>query len=328
MSVLVQPGAGHFNWDEKLARYVAMFIEKAAQHRISRDEPPIGQPSDLAELPLESGWLTDHTLVSPARYPTAAYSDYTGDPSLAFWHLDEDLARNNEAFGLSDQGKQLQLVTFVQDEIPLQQAWLPKLKFEPLDDGRTVTVRAGFVETPPLPFRNAGAPDRISHAKGPIQFRLVGGWSGGGEQVGPDAFRVKFDRFMLARRRGQGTLMVMACHPGDAEYGYAEQPASIEFPFENKEGEPQSITFAEIPDQQLGVEEIALQATADSGLTVDFCVIQGPARIEDHHLRITGIPPRARFPVKVTVAASQWGRSTEPRIQSAPHVLRSFHITR
>ena len=37
---------------------------------------------------------------------------------------------------------------------------------------------------------------------------------------------------------------------------------------------------------------------------------------------------RAKFPVKVTVAAYQWGRSVEPLVQSAETVARSFMIVK
>jgi len=328
LSVLVQPGAGHFNWDEDLARYVAMFIEKAAQRRVPREQAPRGERPVLSKLPLDSGWLTDNTLVTPVRYPAALYADYTGDPTMAFWHLDEELARANEDYGTRDHGKKPQLVTFLDDGKPLEPAWIQKVTFRPLDDGLTVRVAAGFVDTPTATFRNAGFPGNLAHADGPIQFRLFGGWGGGGEQVGPDTFRIRFDRFMFARRQEEASLMVMAYHPGNAEFAFAEQPCSIQFPWRNTEGTPQTITFAEIANQQAGVTEIELKATSDAGLPVQFCVIQGPAVIERNTLELTAIPPCTKFPVRVTVMAYQWGRSVEPLVQSAEPVEQTFRIIR
>src|SRR5207249_2180064 len=37
--------------------------------------------------------------------------------------------------------------------------------------------------------------------------------------------------------------------------------------------------------------------------------------------------PGAKFPVKVTVVAWQWGRSTDPKIKTAERVERSFFLT-
>ena len=39
-------------------------------------------------------------------------------------------------------------------------------------------------------------------------------------------------------------------------------------------------------------------------------------------LRLTPIPPKARFPVKVIVVAYQKGRLKEPLVQSAQEVVR------
>jgi hypothetical protein len=229
------------------------------------------------------------------------------------------------AYGTRDHGNQPQLIGFVNDGKTLDPAWIQHVAFRPLDDGLTVKVTADFVATPTPNFVKAGFPAKLGHAGGPIKFQLFGGWSGGGEQVGPDTFRIAFDRFMLARRRG-GTLMVMGSHPGDDTYAYTEQACSIAFPWRNEQGKPQTITFADIPDQQLGVMSIELEATSDADLPVRFCVIAGPARIAGSTLTFNRIPPRTKLPVKVTIAAYQWGRSIEPLVQSAEPVERSFLI--
>lgn len=323
-SELVQPGATHFNWDESLARYTAMFIEKAAHARLPAAAPQAGQMPKLRQIPLESGWLTDCSLLAAPRHPAAPYKDYAGDPSLAFWHLDGELARATESYQAQDRGKELQLATFVEDGKPVPPAWIEGLKFSPQADGMTVKLQAGFaLETPPefsFPAKRT-----LGHAEGPFHFRLIGGWAGGGEQLGPDAFRIKFDRFCFCGRAG--SLMIMASHPGDAKYAFAEQPCSISFPAKNTKGKPQKIEFAPIPDQAVGAGPLELRATADSGLPVEFCVLAGPAEIEGRTLKFTRIPPRTQFPVKVTVIAYQWGRSIEPLTQSAEPVFQTFLIS-
>ncbi|MCY3018531.1 MAG: alpha/beta hydrolase [Planctomycetota bacterium] len=324
VSELVQPGCTHFNWDERLARYVAMFIEKAAAARILQDRPAAGQEPALKDIPIESGWLTDCTLLSQPRYPAARYRDYTGDPSLAFWHLDEELARENEAYMHSQQGKELQMLTFVENGTPLPPAWIQQMPLRPLPDGDGMTVKVAATFAGKAPPEYFGAPSPLGHADGPIQFRLFGGWSGGGEQVGPDTFRIKFDRFSIVK--GAGDLMIMAWHSGDNRFAYAEQPAAIKFPSKNTAGKPQRVSFDPIPDQTAATPSLRLHATSDSGLPVEFCVIAGPAEIAGDILKLTLIPPRARWPVTVRVAAYQWGRSIGPLIQSATPVEQTFHL--
>lgn len=110
------------------------------------------------------------------------------------------------------------------------------------------------------------------------------------------------------------------------KFAYSEQPCSIKFPGKNKNGKPQKITFAPIANQKPDAGEIKLEAASDSGLPVEFCVIDGPVEIKDGKLALTKIPPRTKFPVKMTVCAYQWGRSIEPLVQSAEQVTQSFLI--
>ncbi len=317
MGELVEPGNGHFSWDEPLARYVSLFIGKVATARL-----PAEGSAGLRPMEQENGWLVDPTFLAPVRHASAPFKEYSGDPTLALWYPDGELALAAEKHGRRQSENNLQLVTFVQDGKRLESAWIQELKFEPAGDGVTVRVAADFVrETPPE--LSHPAKRTLGHAGGPIRFRLIGGWSGGGEQTGPDTFRIKADRFQLARP--SGTLMVMAFHDGDGRFARHEQAAVIKYPEANMSGDAQQIAFETIPDQTSG-STVALKATSDSGLPVDFCVLEGPAEIEDGKLKITRIPPRSKYPVKVTVAATQWGRSIAPLVASAKPVLQTFSI--
>ena len=56
--------------------------------------------------------------------------------------------------------------------------------------------------------------------------------------------------------------------------------------------------------------------------------LQNMAEIDDatNTLRLLPIPPRTKFPIKVTVGAFQWGRGIDPKIASAEPVIRAFEI--
>lgn len=71
-----------------------------------------------------------------------------------------------------------------------------------------------------------------------------------------------------------------------------------------------------------GTETISLHATSDCGLPVYYYVKEGPAEIEGNKLVFTRIPPRSKFPLKVTVVAWQYGLAGE--VQTAEPVERSF----
>ena len=70
-----------------------------------------------------------------------------------------------------------------------------------------------------------------------------------------------------------------------------------------------------------------LNAVSDCGLPVYYYVKEGPARITANNtLEFTPIPPRSRFPVKVTVVAWQYG--LKGKVQTAEPVERSFYINK
>ena len=84
--------------------------------------------------------------------------------------------------------------------------------------------------------------------------------------------------------------------------------------------------FPQPADVKVGtVGEVSLGAKSNSGLKVRYYVREGPAEIVGDSLRFTSIPPRSRFPVKVTVVAWQWG---DRQINTAEPVERSFLIVR
>lgn len=79
-------------------------------------------------------------------------------------------------------------------------------------------------------------------------------------------------------------------------------------------------------DQLAGNSAVPLLAKADSGMKVRFFVVAGPAKMEGDALKLTPVPPRTRFPVEITVSAWQWGRSIEPRVQTAKPVPQTFRL--
>jgi hypothetical protein len=304
MSMVVDPGAGHFSFNPELADYVALFIRKAAHCRI-RDDGPV-----LRDLPLESGWLTDSTFMTPSRFAPAPYSEYKGDPSLALWHMDEELARGAEAFGESRKGKLDQRVTFVQDGKRLPAAWLEDVKFEPEQDGGTLKLHAAFVSETPTGVADSGKP--LGHAEEPILFRLIGGWMGGGEQVSGNVFRIAPSNFGLP-----DNLMVLAYHPGDDKYSYTEQPCQIEYP--KLLNITDTIDFPAPANVRFGAAGMELHAKSSSGAPVEFYFQSGPAQGESGRVRFVPIPIRTKFPMKVTVVAYEPSRHAEP-------VTRTFLI--
>ena len=112
-------------------------------------------------------------------------------------------------------------------------------------------------------------------------------------------------------------------------YGHTVCMISWRMPVRLTEGKPQEIKFPEIADVKAGTPFIELKATSDRKLPVQYYVRSGPAYVDDVNgdkLILTALPPKTKYPVKVTVVAWQYGSMTNPKIQTAEPVERVFYI--
>jgi len=318
---IVQPGAGHFNFDDRLATVTSMFLQKAAHYRIPA-YTPIGDSVVLKYLDEKDGWYTDIRMLDDNRFKPTAAKDFKGDNSLAFWEFDEEMARAVDALPSMYGGKKEQRVCFVQDGKQVPAGWINELAFEPAADGITMGMKGDFLKETPTGVANGGIP--LSHStKGQLKFSLIGGWSGGGIQVAPDSFRIQFRQFGTTRYCTN--IQIMAYHDGDGTYKYAEQAGQIKFPEKNKDGDPQTITFPEIGELKAG-GSYTLSATSSAAMPVYYYIKEGPATIKDNQLVIDAIPPRAKLPIKITVVAWQYGRSIAPKVQTAVPVEQVVYV--
>ena len=189
--------------------------------------------------------------------------------------------------------------------------------FQPEADGVTFHLKAVYTDT----LRNEYSKE---HSTRPLRMSRI---CGPVEVVNDTTFTVRFYRMGLDNPKRTGGICLMASVKQDHKYRSAVQQVEIRIPYRNKEGIPQRIIFPKLSDVKASVKEISLKGTADSGLPVYYYVKEGPAEIKRDKLVLTKIPPRAKFPVKVTVVAWQYGRSGEPKVQTAEAVEQSFYIT-
>jgi hypothetical protein len=336
LSVLCDVGHGHFDHSQQLIRYLALFLRKVALARLPQDAPKEG-PVTLKPIDPKQGWLSDvwHPGVTPTA-PAAPFAEYKGNRDQAFWCFDQEmaLATQNYNAGL---GPQPQLLGFEQDGQVVQQQ--PKLhqqinlKFEPQADGAGFHLKGVFINSVPdgRPAQWTGLPagSPIGHASGggPVEVSRI---EGPMKQLGPEDWIVSFERGddvtdLLAKT---AALWFVATQDGDDRYKSAVQQALLTIPMRNTEGADQRISFPAIEDQTNAIAFIHLPATSDAGVPVSYYVREGPAEVDGNILRFTPIPPRAKYPVQVTVVAWQYGRLIEPKLKSAEPVVRTFSIVR
>ncbi|MBW8781499.1 MAG: hypothetical protein JF599_06400 [Verrucomicrobia bacterium] len=337
LTMLANPAAGHFDASDEKIAFLALYISKAAAYRLPADAP-LDHPVVLKPVdPTKQGWLVDRWRPdNPPKFPAAAVGSYTGDKKDAFWCFDGEIAHAIETFGSQYRGKKADLVGYVQaggiaPQNPNLHAQV-NLKFEPGPDGLTFKLTGAFLDTVP-PGRpegwtglKAGSP--IAHVTdgSPIVISRI---CGPVAQVGPDTFAIRFYRMGMNNTKRSNEIWLAATHPGDAQYKRAVQQSVLHFPLRNTVGAEQRITFPKIADQRASVKTLTLAATSSARVPVYYYVREGPAEFTgDNTLTLTAIPPRAKFPVKVTVVAWQWGRSIDPKLKTAEPVEQTFLLTR
>lgn len=335
LGMLADPGGGHFEASEEKITYLGLYLKKAVQHRMvtaSSETATKLKPID----PTREGWLVErwHRNEGP-KAEAAPVTEFRGDPANAFWCFDGELAAATEAHQARFRGRKVQLLGYSQNGGIVEQN--PKthqqvtLAFQPIDDGMTFKLQGHFLDTVP-----EGRPEgwtglqkgsAIGHAadESPISIERL---CGPVERVGPDTWAIRFYRMGMINQKRSNEIWFAATHPGDETYRRSVQQAVLHFPLKNAQGADQSIDFPAIPDQPSDATTLPLKAISSAEVPVHFYVREGPAEIDGNTLRFTQIPPRAKFPVAVTLVAWQWGRSIDPKLKTAEPVERTFHLIR
>jgi hypothetical protein len=315
LSYVIDGHSGHFDCSERLTAYLVRYIELAVRARLSDDGS-----ATLKPVALSSGYLADLPVPGHENKPVLL-----ADQPLAFpWYFDEASAKEAQAIASINWKAETQLPVFLDKEnrvLPHDFNGISNLKelaYE--DDGITFNVRAGMAESIPEGFLGAG--EKLNRAAGEPLFEWL---CGPIEALGEGRFRVSVDRVWL----GGGATYIALRHPGNNEIRGVVQPAGVDLrgAIRNKTGQTQKITFESLPDVPAGTPSLALKAGSDSGLPVRFFVVSGPAMVQGDQVVFTPIPPRSKFPIEVHVAAWQWGRSAEPKIQMAEIVKQTFRIS-
>lgn len=321
LAFLADAGHGHFDISDELIDYLSLFLKKTVEYRLP-EHSSLDAPIQLIPVEAKNGWLADRWRKNEKPTAEAAsYDKYKGDKNHAFWYFDKEMADATEKYYANERGKTEQYIGFEQKGKLI--TFNPKShvrmspSFQPEADGVTFHLKAVYTDT----LRNEYSQE---HGTRPIRMSRI---CGPVEVVNDTTFTVRFYRMGLDNPKRTGGICLMASVKQDHKYRSAVQQVEIRIPYRNKEGISQRIIFPKLSDVKASVKKISLNGTADSGLPVYYYVKEGPAEIKGDKLVLTKIPPRAKFPVKVTVVAWQYGRSGEPKVQTAEAVEQSFYIT-
>ncbi|HEY5508915.1 MAG TPA: hypothetical protein VIK29_09600 [Paludibacter sp.] len=323
ISFLADAGCGHFDISDEMIDYISLFLKKAAKFRLPA-QMPLDNPAKLIPVDPSKGWLSPrfHPDTKPEA-PAAPYAKYKGNAKDAFWYFDKEIAVAAEKYYASSRFKKTQYVACVQDGNMLDRNGEmagANVQFKPLADGVSFKLSAVLLDSLPKDKQaiklsgNANVKVKISRICGPVV------------KTADDTFAVSFYRMGFNNNRRSNDIWLMAHSLGDKNYKGASLQCGFRIPLPYKEGLDQQINFPTIPNQKEGISSLKLNATSTSGMPVYYYVQEGPAEISGNTLRFTGIPPRSKFPLKVTVVAWQYGRSIEPKVKSAEPISQFFYI--
>jgi hypothetical protein len=324
-SLIVQPGAGHFNLSARNIGYMTEFVRAAAAARIPATWTMSGANGPtLITIPATAGWVSDFDLKAPKQAP-AAYDKYAGDKTTANWHLTEALAKAtvkyHEGLDRKDQFIQWTNPNWVDAGV---RYYFNDLKW--VDDGQTFEVNPEYRKTYPEALPNGprwaltGQP--VGHSNAPIQIAQV---SGPLVPVGTNKLRVVYDA--LAGVGEYERFNFLAFSLGDQEYRYTEVIGMAPRGFKSlNDGKSQTITFPPLANLKPNSPPMALTATSDAGLPVEYYISYGPAVVKDGKLHLAEVPARAQYPLGVQVVAYQFGKGNAPKVKSAAPVIQVIQI--
>ena len=347
---VVEPGGGHFAASDAKIALIDLFLRKTAQYRLP-DTSAVTGYGPVTLKPIDAGamgWRYDvWHLNRPPSAPAAPIGQYKGKFDQSFWAFDEEMAHAIEKFQGTQRNKTNVLIGYRQTNgftLPAPDHVEVHLKFEPIDDGMTFKLHGESLDTVP-PTKDgkpadwqklAGNYTHVVEQGQPIPHPVnedgtitIAPICGPVEQLSKDTFTIRFNRIGFDNPKRCNSIVFIMTYPGDSKFKRMVQQAELRFPLTNTAGKPQTIEFPAIPDvnADAGQKQIQLKGKSSLGEKVYYYVREGPAEISDDGLlTFTPIPPRAKFPVKVTVVAWQWGRSGSNGIQSAKPMTNQFSI--
>lgn len=318
ISFLGDRGQGHFDVSDKVVDYITLFLRKAAQYRLPENQS-LDEPSELIKLDPKKGWYAERWREDrQKRSKPAAYVDYKGNRQDAFWYFDKETVETTEDYYKEIPDRKEQYISFLSEGkwLDFDEDSHSQYDFTPnIGNDLTFTLSAIYSDA----RHSKPAQD---HSKGKIEIHKV---NGPVEKVNDTTFVLSFYRTGFNNLKRTGGICLYAQGPEDNNYKSTVQQIYLKIPFPLTKGVRQYILFPGLADVSQGTEWVTLDAVSDQGLDVSYYVKEGPAEIKGNKLVFTPIPPRAKYPLKVTVVAWQYG--LKDKIQSAEPVERSFYIT-
>lgn len=320
VSFLCDAGHGHFDVSDEVVKYISLFLKKTAQYRL-----PFAQPVDgnvtLNKINPQYGWLAERWHPNQeVRSKPAPFDQYKGDTHDAFWYFDQEMAEATEDYYARERDKKHQYLSFEKDGnlLPFDKNLHAGIisPLNPEKDGLTFHIKAVFTDSlrEHISADHSTNKPSISVICGPVR------------KVDDSTFTITFNRVGFDNIRRSGDIWLVASSKEDVNYKTTVQQLNLRINDSFREKMQQRITFPSIPNVTEGTKFIKLNALSESKMPVYYYVKEGPAEVDGNRLLFESIPPRAKFPVQVTVVA--WQLGYKDKFPTAEPEERTFYITK
>ncbi len=312
LSMAVEAGTGHFHCTDEMAAFFATYIRGALKARL-----PVDGSTALRPVNLDAGFLANLPVPGQNEATILPHAGATAEQKKRAWFFDRATADAAIRLSTADWSADSQFLGFREGENCSVRPYAFNSVTEiVVKTGSDFSVSAFAQSRIPDGFVGAGEALRVPDS--PVEIDWI---CGPFSPTGNGRFRVALDRtwktgaaaYAIAHSRGGGGI----CR--------AVQPAIVRLQ-ENTLGMAQSIDFQALPAVTDTSVPVTLAASSSSGLPVSFFVREGPAVISGNTLSFTRIPPRSRYPVRVTIGAWQWGSPEGNAVKTAPVVFQSLEI--
>ena len=336
VSYFYDPNTGHFDCSRPLLKNIALWIDDTWNLRFDNN-------GNMIPLDQTKGWIVGMPCVGytadkflPIPYTNQATGSLTQTQvQVAAWFPSQRTAQAAYDMANVSMTRITQVTGFVNPAdgtYDAQSYWwraiMLKIPFTLNADGHSVALTtAAYTRMPnrtdyfdnnfnaTQSFFNK-ADNSFSNSGNPSQIEVC---SGNWKQTGTNTFeyipRFKSTNYFIVRQQG------------DATYRSSVQAGNVNLTSIST-GTANTITFNAIPNQNYSaLNPLTLTATSSAGVTVRYFVNSGPAHISGNQLIFDkdSIPPKAHFPIPVTVTAYHMGTAS-PAVNTATSVSRTFYI--
>lgn len=314
LTYFFDPNTGHFDCSEQLTKAIANYVLEVSKARLTTVD------SILNPINLNDGWVAGLPLPGAKFIHPKPYQKATKEERNLPWYFTKQQAIDAVKMAQVDFNRKPQIASFT--NIDGSMAGFNKGIVWPIPyqtglDGVTFELNPVFLMAIPDTFRFANT--ALGHGK---KIPEIIPLCGNVKQTGKYQFQITPERNF----KSSATYLVIR-QEGDDKYRTSISPGQLVVNQNNK-GLSQLITIDTLVTISQNVKHVKLKASSTSGMPVGFFVKAGPAVVKNDVLTISNIPPKTKFPVKVTVVAYQWGRNIEPFVKTAPFEERSFEITK